>query len=71
MVKTFIKNLDSSKASSPDCIAVVILKSYEPELSYILAAFFNMRLKESCFPDFWKVSSVAPVFKDVGGKAYR
>ena len=71
MVKTFIKNLDSSKASSPDCIAVVILKSYEPDLSYILAAFFNMCLKESCFPDFWKVSSVAPVFKDVGGKAYR
>ena len=24
-----------------------------------------MRLKESCFPDCWKVSSVVPVFKDV------
>ena len=71
MVKTFIKNLDSSKASSPDCIPVVILKSYEPELSYILAEFFNMCLKESCFPDFWKVSSMVPVFKNVGGKAYR
>ena len=25
-----------------------------------------MRLKESCFPDCWKVSSVVPVFKNVG-----
>ena len=37
-----------------------------PELSYILAEFFNMFLKESCFPDCWKVSSVVPVFKNVG-----
>ena len=25
-----------------------------------------MCLKESCFPDFWKVSLVVPVFKNVG-----
>ena len=25
-----------------------------------------MCLKESCFPDCWKVSSVVPVFKNVG-----
>ena len=36
-----------------------------PELSYILAELFNMCLKESCFPDCWKVSLVAPVFKNV------
>ena len=54
-----------SKASGPDCIAVVVLKSCEPELSYILAELFNKCLKESCFPDCWKVSSVASVFKNV------
>ena len=27
-----------------------------------------MYLKESCFPDCWKVSLVVPVFKNVGGK---
>ena len=70
MVKKVITNLDSSKASGPDCIPVVVLKNCEPELSYILAKLFNMRLKESCFPDCWKVSSVAPVFKNVGGKLY-
>ena len=70
MVKKVITNLDSSKASGPDCIPVVVLKNCEPELSYILAKLFSRCLKESCFPDCWKVSSVVPVFKNFGGKVY-
>ena len=35
MVKKVIINLDSSKASGPDCIPDCILKNCEPELSYI------------------------------------
>ena len=66
MVKMVITNLDLSKASGPDCIPVVVLKNCEPELSYILGELFNKCLKESCFPDCWKVSSVVPVFKNVG-----
>ena len=69
MVKKVIRNLDLSKASSPDCIPVVVLKNCEPELSYILAELFNKCLKESCFPDCWKVSSVVPVFKNVGERS--
>ena len=65
MVKKVITNLDSSNASGPDCIPVVVLNNYEPELSYILAKLFSKCLKESCFPDCWKVSSVVPVFKNV------
>ena len=42
MVKQVITNLDSSKASGPDCIPVVVLKNCELELSYILAEFFKM-----------------------------
>ena len=61
-----IANLNSSKASGPDCIPVVVLKNCEPELSYILAELFNNGLKKSCFPDCWKISSVLPVFKNVG-----
>ena len=38
--KKVIVNIDSSKASAPDCIPVVVLKNYEPELSYILAELF-------------------------------
>ena len=69
MVRKVIMNLDLSKASGPDCIPVVVLKNCEPELSYILAELFNKCLKESCFPDCWKVSSVVPVFKNVGERS--
>ena len=69
MVKKFIMNLDLSKVSGPDCIPVVVLKNCEPEHSYILAELFNKCLKESCFPDCWKVSSVVPVFKNVGERS--
>ena len=69
IVKKVITSFDSSKASGPDCIPVVFLKNCEPELSYILAELFNMCLKEPCFLDCWKVSSVVPVFKNVGERS--
>ena len=47
MVKKVITNLDSSKASHLDCIAVV--KNCEPELSYVPAEIFSISLRESCF----------------------
>ena len=62
-------NLDLSKALGPDYIPMVVLNNCEPELSYILAELFNKCLKESCFPDCWKVSSVVPVFKNVGERS--
>ena len=69
MVEKVITNLDSSKTSNPDCIPVVVLKNCEPELSYIPAKLFNICLKESCFPDCLKVTSVVPVFKNVGERS--
>ena len=57
------------KAYGSDCIPVVVLKNCELELSYILAELFNKYLKESCFPDCWKVSSVVPIFKNVGERS--
>ena len=45
MVKKVIANLDLSKASGLDCILVMVLKKYVPELSYILAELLNMCLK--------------------------
>ena len=35
----------------------------------MLAELFNMCLKESCFPDCYKVSLVVPVFKNVGKRS--
>ena len=69
MVRKVVMNLDLSMASGPDCIPVVVLKNCEPELSDILIKLFNKCLKESCFPDCWKVSSVVPVFKNVGERS--
>ena len=70
MIKKVITKNYSSKASGPDCIPVVVRKNCEPELSYILAGVFNMCVKESCFPDCWKVSSMVPVFKNVGKRSF-
>ena len=64
-----ITNLDLSKAPDHDCIPVMVLNQSGPELSYILAELFNMFLKESYFPDCWVVSSVVPVFKNVGERS--
>ena len=66
MVKKVILSVDSSNVSCSDCIPVVILRNCETEVSYRLAELFNMCLKESCFADCLKVSSVVPVFKNVG-----
>ena len=69
MFKKIIMNFDLSKPSGPDSIPVVVLKNCEPELSCMLAKLFNKCLKESCFPDCWKVSLVVPVFKNVGERS--
>ena len=66
MIKRIMTSLDSSKASGSDCIPVVVLKNWEPELSYILAELFNMCVKKSCFPDCWKVWLLVSVFKNDG-----
>ena len=69
MIRKVMKNLDLAKASGPDCIPVVVIKNFEPELSYIIAELFNKCLKKSCFPDWLKVSSVVPVFKKSGERS--
>ena len=54
MVKTNYKNvisvLDSSEASAVDVIPVMLLKSYEVELLYMLGKSFNLCVKESSEP---------------------
>ena len=62
-------NLDLSKGSGSDCVPMVVLRNCEPGLSYVLAELFNMCLKGSCFADCWKVSSVVPVFKNIGERS--
>ena len=35
----------------------------------MLAELFNMCMKKPCFPDCWKVSSVVPVFENLGERS--
>ena len=65
LAQKVITNLNLSEASGPDCIPVVVLKNCEPELSDIFDELFIMYLKESCFPDCWKISLAVPVLKNV------
>ena len=67
-IATRIRNLDSTKATGPDDIPVIVLKNICPEISPLLAKLFNRCLKERCFPDSWKMSSVCPVFKNAGDR---
>ena len=70
MVKKVISNLDLSNVPSSDCIPVVFLKNCEPEVFYVLAELFNKCLMVPCSPYCSKVSSVAPIFKNIGGIVY-
>ena len=48
---------------------MVVLQNCELEFSHLLNELFNICLKKSCFPNCWKVSSMVPVFKNVGGRS--
>ena len=56
-----IASLGSSERSGADFSEVVVLKNCRPELLYMLTDLF-IYLKESCFADYEKGSSVVPIF---------
>ena len=66
MVKKVMTNFDLSKASGRDCIEVVVLNKCEPELSVVITELFDKCVKESCFRDCWKVSSVSLYLRSLG-----
>ena len=44
---------------------MIVLKNFEPGLSYVLAEFFDLYLIESWSPNFWKVLSVVAIIKNI------
>ena len=48
---------------------MVVVRNYEPKLSYMLTELLNKFWKQSCFPNSWKLSSLFPVFKNVGERS--
>ncbi|CAE1315900.1 unnamed protein product [Acanthosepion pharaonis] len=55
-----------NKASGGDGIPAIVLKKCAPGLAPALSKLYNYCLKESCFLDCWKSSSIIPVFKNSG-----
>ena len=54
---------DTSKGSGPDGLANFFMKIGLPVIAESLCNIFNLSLATGVFPDSWKISSVAPVFK--------
>ena len=65
-VAKLLSSLEASKAVGSDKIPVVIIKNLIPELAPILSKLFNCYIKKGCFLQYWKKSSVCPVFKNSG-----
>ena len=48
---------------------MVVVRNYEPKLSYMQAELLNKFWKQSCFPNSRKLSALVPVFKNVGERS--
>ncbi|CAG4989213.1 unnamed protein product [Colias eurytheme] len=58
-----MRNLDINKASGPDGIPAIVLKTCAPELSPILTRLFRLSLKIGMVPKAWKLANIQPVPK--------
>ena len=67
-VHSAICQLDSSKASGPDLIPVVLLKACCDSLCYPLSMIFRKSLDTGIFPTKWKHASVTPIYKKKGDR---
>ena len=56
-------NLNPHKASGPDMIKPLILKTLATELSPILEILFQKSIEEGDIPNQWKSANVAPIYK--------
>ena len=64
-----LKELDTGKASGPDCVSTRILKECADEIGEALVMLFTASLKQSKIPDDWKEATITPLYK--GGNKSR
>ncbi|RVE51677.1 hypothetical protein evm_003649 [Chilo suppressalis] len=62
-VRKVLRNLDENKASGPDGIPAIVLKTCAPELSPVLTRLFRLSLDTEQVPKSWKLANVQPVPK--------
>jgi hypothetical protein len=57
-------DLDSNKCPGPDGVPPLIMKNCASAFVLLLSRLFNKTLASWLFPDRWKLSFVAPIFKN-------
>lgn len=65
IVSAIIK-LDPHKECGLDDIPAIVIEKCALELANVLSKLYNKCLTASCFPAYWKSSTVVPVFKNSG-----
>ena len=63
-IEFILKNLLTDKASGFDGIGNIILKNRSETLSKLLYLLFRTFINKRLFPNYWKTSQVAPIFKE-------
>ena len=67
-VVSYIKSLDTNKASGPDLISARMLKCTADSIAPSLTKLFNISINLGRFPESWKTSSVVPIPKSSNHK---
>ena len=58
-----LNQLENGKACGPDKIPTTLVKDAANFISYPLTLIYNSSMKNGIFPDFWKITRVAPIYK--------
>ena len=62
-VEKLLDNINIHKASGPDKIPNIILKTCSKEISPALANIFQQSLDTGTLPNDWKKSNISPILK--------
>eukprot|EP00061_Rhincodon_typus_P001427 g14762.t1 len=62
-IKKPLETLDLEKATGPDNIPMIVLKTCAPELATPLAKLFQYIYNTGIYPTMWKIAQVCPVRK--------
>ena len=62
-VEKILKNINASKAMGPDGIHPRVLKELAPNISEVMAHFFQQSINRGTIPDEWKNANICPLFK--------
>ena len=62
-LKKILLTLDTKKATGPDGIPAIVLKTCAEELAPLLQNLFQLSLEKGIFPDNWKSALIQPIPK--------